>query len=234
VILVGMAYPATRTVLDMKDASNADISIKVTAYQWKWEYDYQQDGVRFFSSLSTPRDQIDEYQKVGAKKNPITSSKSTARGRPRGQEGAAPHHLQRRDPRLVRAAARHQPVRHPGLREGRLVHIDTPGRYLGQCSQICGKEHGYMPIVVEAKPQAEYAAWVKEQKAKMPAPAPAAAARARPGCGGRRRRRPEQEVDSRRAEGARREGLRRQLRCLPPGHGQGHAAAFRRSTARRS
>src|SRR6185295_4409107 len=70
VILIGMAYPATRTVLDMKDASNADISIKVTAYQWKWEYDYQQDGVRFFSSLSTPRDQIEEYHKVGAKKNP--------------------------------------------------------------------------------------------------------------------------------------------------------------------
>src|SRR5205085_2190656 len=50
VILVGMAYPATRTVLDMKDASNADISIKVTGYQWKWEYDYLTDGVRFFSS----------------------------------------------------------------------------------------------------------------------------------------------------------------------------------------
>ena len=63
VILVGMAYPATRTVLDMKDASNADISIKVTGYQWKWEYDYQQDGIRFLSNLSTPRDQIEEHER---------------------------------------------------------------------------------------------------------------------------------------------------------------------------
>src|SRR5262249_55661106 len=69
-ILVGMAYPATRTVLDMKDAGNPDMTIKVTAYQWKWEYDYLQDGVRFFSSLATPRDQIEEYHgKPGAKKN---------------------------------------------------------------------------------------------------------------------------------------------------------------------
>src|SRR5438067_5210460 len=69
VILIGMAYPATRTVLEMKDASNADMSVKVTAYQWKWEYDYQQDGVRFFANLSTPRDQIDEHHGPGAPKN---------------------------------------------------------------------------------------------------------------------------------------------------------------------
>src|SRR6202521_6402742 len=55
VILIGMAYPATKTVIDMKDASNADMSIKVTAYQWKWEYDYLQDGVKFLSNLATPR-----------------------------------------------------------------------------------------------------------------------------------------------------------------------------------
>src|SRR5258708_4204004 len=69
VILIGMAYPATKTVLDMKDASNADMSIKVTAYQWKWEYDYQQDGVKFLSHLSTPRAQIEEYHGPGAAKN---------------------------------------------------------------------------------------------------------------------------------------------------------------------
>src|SRR5881394_4064522 len=57
VVLVAMAWPATRTVLAMKDASNADISVKVTAFQWRWEYEYLQDGVRFYSNLSTPRDQ---------------------------------------------------------------------------------------------------------------------------------------------------------------------------------
>jgi cytochrome c oxidase subunit 2 len=69
VILIGMAYPATRTVLNMKDAGGADMSVKITAYQWKWEYDYQQDGVRFLSHLSTPRSQIDEYNAPGAAKN---------------------------------------------------------------------------------------------------------------------------------------------------------------------
>src|SRR4030081_2730085 len=60
IILIGMAYPAPKTVLDMRDAANAHMSVKVTAYQWKWEYDYQQDGVRYFANLSTPRDQIEE------------------------------------------------------------------------------------------------------------------------------------------------------------------------------
>src|SRR5438132_10876942 len=69
IILIGMAYPATRTVLAMKDASTADMSVKVTAYQWKWEYDYQQDGIKFLANLSTPRDQIDEHHGPGAPKN---------------------------------------------------------------------------------------------------------------------------------------------------------------------
>src|SRR5688500_9308348 len=65
VVLVAMAWPATRTMLEMKDASNADVSVKVTAYQWRWEYDYLQDGVRFHSTLSTPRDQIEEFDAPG-------------------------------------------------------------------------------------------------------------------------------------------------------------------------
>src|SRR4029078_12059094 len=70
VILVGMAYPATKTVLNMKDASNADISIKVTAYQWKREYEYLgKERMRFFSSLSTPHDQIEEQHGPGKAKN---------------------------------------------------------------------------------------------------------------------------------------------------------------------
>ena len=70
VILVGMAYPATKTVLNMKDASNADMSIKVTAYQWKWEYEYMgKEPVRFFSNLATPHDQIEEQHAPGKTKN---------------------------------------------------------------------------------------------------------------------------------------------------------------------
>src|SRR5512141_2230943 len=68
-ILIGMAYPATKTVLEMKDASNPDLTVKVTAFQWAWEYDYLQDGVKFDARLSTPRAQIEEWEKKGDTKN---------------------------------------------------------------------------------------------------------------------------------------------------------------------
>jgi cytochrome c oxidase subunit II len=177
VILIGMAYPATRTVLDMKDASNADISVKVTAYQWKWEYEYQQDGVRFLSHLSTPRDQIEEYSRPGAKKNEnyllevdepmvvpvgkkvrlLITSNDVIHGWYVPQLGVNQYGI-------------------PGFIKDAWFTVDKAGTYRGQCSQICGKEHGYMPIVVIAKEPAEYAAWVKEMKAKMPAPVQAQAA----------------------------------------------------------
>ena len=178
VILIGMAYPATRTVLEMKDASNADMSIKVTGYQWKWEYDYQQDGVKFLSNLATPRDQIDEREGKGAPKNEnyllevdnpmvvpvgkkvrlLITSNDVIHGWFVPQVGVNQYGI-------------------PGFIKDAWFTIEKEGTYRGQCSQICGKEHAYMPIVVVAKPQAEYDAWVKEAKARMPpAPAPAAAA----------------------------------------------------------
>jgi cytochrome c oxidase subunit 2 len=171
-ILIGMAYPATKTVLEMKDASSPDLTIKVTAYQWAWEYDYLQDGVRFNSLLSTPRTQIEEWQKQGDKKN-------------------ADYLLEVNNPMVVPAGKKvrllvtSNDVIHgwyvpqlgvnqygiPGFVKDTWFKADKPGTYRGQCSQICGKEHGYMPIVVVAKAPEEYAAWVKEQKAKMPAEA---------------------------------------------------------------
>ena len=179
VILIGMAYPATKTVLDMKDASNADISVKVTAYQWKWEYDYQQDGVRFYANLSTPRDQIDEYHKPGAKKNEnYLLEVDNAMVVPVGKK--------------VRLLITSNDVIHgwyvpqlgvnqygiPGFIKDAHFTVETPGIYRGQCSQICGKEHAYMPIVVDARTPEQYAAWVSEMKAKMPPPAPQQAAAA--------------------------------------------------------
>ncbi|MGZ5046902.1 MAG: cytochrome c oxidase subunit II [Usitatibacter sp.] len=176
VILIGMAYPATRTVLDMKDTTNADMSILVTASQWKWEYDYQHEGIKFRSNLSTPRDQIEERDgKVGAPKN-------------------ADYLLEVDNPMVVPVGKRvrvlitSNDVIHgwyvpqlginqygiPGFIKDAWFSLDKPGTYRGQCSQICGKEHAYMPIVVVAKSADDYAAWVKDMKAKMPPP-PAAA-----------------------------------------------------------
>jgi cytochrome c oxidase subunit II len=177
VILIGMAYPATKTVLDMKDASNSDMSIKVTAYQWKWEYDYQQDGVKYLSQLATPRAQIEEYHGPGAAKNDnyllevdepmvvpvgkkvrlLITSNDVIHGWYVPQVGVNQYGI-------------------PGFIKDAWFTVEKEGVYRGQCSQICGKEHGFMPIVVVAKKPDEYAAWVKEMKAKMPAPAPAQAA----------------------------------------------------------
>jgi cytochrome c oxidase subunit 2 len=177
-ILVGMAYPATKTVLEMKDASNPDLTIKVTAYQWAWEYDYLQDGVKFTSNLSTPRAQIEEWEKAGAQKNPeYLLEVDNTMVVPAGKK--------------VRLLVTANDVIHgwyvpqlgvnqygiPGFVKDTWFKADKPGIYRGQCSQICGKEHGYMPIVVEAKTPEAYAAWVKERQAKS-APAPAAAAAA--------------------------------------------------------
>lgn len=178
-ILIGMAYPATRTVLEMKDASSPDLTIKVTGYQWAWEYDYLKEGVKFNSLLSTPRAQIEEWEKAGEKKG----------------EG---YLLEVNNPMVVpvgkkvRLLVTANDVIHgwyvpqlgvnqygiPGFVKDTWFKADKPGTYRGQCSQICGKEHGYMPIVVVAKAPEEYAAWVKEQKARMPAAeaAPAQAA----------------------------------------------------------
>ena len=182
VILIGMAYPATQTVLEMKDASNPDLTIKVTAYQWAWEYDYLQDGVKFNSLLSTPRAQIEEWEKKGEKKN-------------------ADYLLEVNNPMVVpvgkkvRLLITANDVIHgwyvpqlginqygiPGFVKDTWFKADKPGVFRGQCSQICGKEHGYMPIVVVAKAPAEYDAWVKEQKAAAPqAAAPAQVAASAP------------------------------------------------------
>lgn len=182
VILIAMALPATHTVLAMKDASNSDMSVKITAYQWKWEYDYQQDGVRFLSNLSTPRAQIEEREGKGAPKNE--------------------HYLLEVDNPMVvpvgkkvRLLITSNDVIHgwyvpqlgvnqygiPGFVKEAWFTIDKPGTYRGQCSQICGKEHGFMPIVVEAKSEAEYAAWVKEMKAKTPPSLPDAVPQEAPG-----------------------------------------------------
>ncbi|HYC38097.1 MAG TPA: cytochrome c oxidase subunit II [Usitatibacter sp.] len=182
IVLVAMAWPATKTMLEMKDASAADMTIKVTALQWRWEYDYMQDGVRFVSNLSTPRDQIEEYTKVGAKKN---ENYLLEVDRPM----VVPVN------KKVRLLITSQDVIHgwyvpqlginqygiPGFIKDAWFTATKTGTFRGQCSQICGKEHAYMPIVVEVKSEADYAKWVQEAKAKMPPPpTPTAVAQAAP------------------------------------------------------
>ena len=174
VILAGMAWPATTSVLKMKDTSSPDMTIKATAYQWSWEYDYMADGVKFISVLSTPYEQVmneapkgEHYLQevnnplvvpVGKKIRMVITSGDVIHGFYVPQLGVNQYGI-------------------PGFIKDAWFKVDAPGTYRGYCSQICGKEHSYMPIVVEAKSEADYAAWMTAQKAALvPAPAVAPAA----------------------------------------------------------
>ena len=172
-ILVGMAYPSTRTLLAMRDTSNPDMTIKATGFQWKWRYDYIDDDVSFYSNLATPRDQIQNLAPKGEHyllevDNPVVV--------PVGKR--------------IRLLTTANDVIHawwvpafgvkqdaiPGFVRDAWFRVDTPGTYRGQCAELCGKEHGFMPIVVEAVPEDKYKEWVAQQKSKKTQASAAAAA----------------------------------------------------------
>ncbi|HKE40307.1 MAG TPA: cytochrome c oxidase subunit II [Casimicrobiaceae bacterium] len=174
-IVVGLAFPATRTVSVMKDTSNPDMTIKVTGYQWKWRYDYLGEDVSFYSDLSTAREQIENKVPKGENyllevDNPMVV--------PVGKK--------------VRILVTANDVIHSwwvpafGVKQDAIVGyvrdswftVDTPGIYRGQCAELCGKEHGFMPIVVEAVPEEKYRTWLTEQQTKGKAAIAAASAAA--------------------------------------------------------
>lgn len=161
-ILVAMAIPATATLIDMYDASDADVDIKVTGYQWRWQYEYVDEEFSFFSNLTTPTDQIQNRQAKGENyllevDNPLKI--------PVGKK--------------VRFLLTSNDVIHswwvpklgvkkdaiPGFINEAWTRIDEPGTYRGQCTELCGKGHAFMPIVVEAVPQEEFQTWVADKRA---------------------------------------------------------------------
>ena len=163
-ILIGMAFPATKTVVAMKDTSEPDITIKATGYQWMWGYDYLQgegEGISFFSKLSTPTAQLE------------------------GKEAKGENYLLEVDNNLVvpvgkkiRVITTANDVLHawwvpafgvkqdaiPGFIRDVWFTADRPGIYRGQCAELCGKDHGYMPIVVEVLEADKYAQWAADKK----------------------------------------------------------------------
>jgi len=163
IILIGMALPATKTILAMKDTAGSDMTIKATGYQWKWRYDYLNEDISFYSNLSTPTDQIENRA-------------------PKGE-----HYLLEVDQpvvvpvgKRVRILTTAADVIHswsvpafgvkqdaiPGFVRDAWFKVDTPGIYRGQCSELCGKDHGFMPIVVEAVAEDKYKEWVAQQQSK--------------------------------------------------------------------
>jgi cytochrome c oxidase subunit II len=177
-IVIGMALPATKTVVAMKDTSNADLTIKATGYQWKWGYEYlagEGEGIAFLSTLSTPRDQIDDHQ-----------SQAVARGENYLME--VDNHVVVPVNKKVRVVTTANDVIHawmipafgvkqdaiPGFVRDTWFKAEKEGIYRGQCAELCGKDHAYMPIVVEVMSEENYSKWVQakldEMKAKQDDP----------------------------------------------------------------
>lgn len=171
-ILVGMAIPATKALVNMEDTSNSDLSIKVTGYQWKWGYEYIDDDISFISSLATPHDQIYNLAEKGENyllevDNPLVVPVN----------------------KKVRLLITANDVIHawwvpelgmkkdaiPGFINAIWIKVEKEGTYRGQCAELCGKDHGFMPIVVVAKNENDYAQWVNDQKSAADADIAAAA-----------------------------------------------------------
>lgn len=166
-ILLGMAWPATKTVLAMKDTSNPDITIKATGYQWKWGYDYlkgEGEGIRLVSNLSTPRDQIDGGQQAARSQTSYLLEVDDPLVVPVGKK--------------IRILTTANDVIHawwvpafavkqdaiPGFIRDTWFRADKEGIYRGNCAELCGKDHGFMPIEVHVVSGEKYAMWVSGRK----------------------------------------------------------------------
>ena len=162
IILVAMAIPATRTLLAMEDTSNADMTVKVTGIQWKWKYDYIDENISFVSSLHPKHN---EARQLGSEID-VTEIEN--------------YLLEVDEPvvipvgKKVRFLLTAADVIHawwvpdlgwkkdaiPGFINETWTKVDKPGIYRGQCAELCGRDHGFMPIVVKAVPEEEYVKWV--------------------------------------------------------------------------
>ena len=165
-ILVGLAIPATKTLIFMEQTGDADMTVKVTGYQWKWKYDYMDEDLSFFSSLA---EDSNKASQLNSGIDPASTD----------------HYLRNVDnpvvlpiKKKIRILTTSHDVIHawwvpalgwkrdaiPGFINDNWTYIEKPGVYRGQCEELCGKGHGYMPIVVKAVPEDEYKSWVKEMK----------------------------------------------------------------------
>ncbi len=161
VILIIMAIPATKSLINLYDTSESEVDVVVTGYQWYWGYEYLDQEVSFFSRLSTPQEQI------------------------RNEAPKGEHYLLEVDEPLViptnkkvRFLVTASDVIHswwvpdlavkrdaiPGYINESWTKVEKPGLYRGVCAELCGKDHGFMPIVVKAVPEAEYETWLADRR----------------------------------------------------------------------
>lgn len=180
IVLIGLSIPATKSLLNLEDTSNADMTVKITGYQWKWNYEYidgAAQGVKFFSNITA-------------------SHKDASQNKSGTNPAEIENYLLDVDNRLVlpvgkkvRFLLTSSDVIHswwvpdfavkkdaiPGYINEIWARADEEGTYRGQCAELCGKDHGFMPIVVDVVSEADYSKWASAQKAAAAAEAAAAA-----------------------------------------------------------
>ena len=161
-ILIAIAIPATKVLIAMEDTSKADMTVKVTGYQWMWRYEYIDHNIDFYSALKTPREEI--YNRADKNPNYLLDVDN---------ELVLPIN------RKVRILLTSNDVLHawwvpdlavkkdaiPGFINTMWTKIDKPGVYRGQCAELCGRDHGFMPVVVRALEPEAFEQWVIDQKA---------------------------------------------------------------------
>ncbi|MBQ4839515.1 MULTISPECIES: cytochrome c oxidase subunit II [Pseudoalteromonas] len=161
VILVVMAIPATKTLIAMEDTSKSDLTIKVTGSQWKWHYEYMGHDVDFFSVLSTPKDQIanlqakDEHYLLEVDKPLVIPTDRKVRFLLTSDDVI--HSWWVPDFAVKKDA-------NPGFINEAWTRVNEQGIYRGQCAELCGKDHGFMPVVVEARSPEDFDVWLADAK----------------------------------------------------------------------
>jgi len=171
IILITMAWPAAKVLIKMEDFSDSEMTIKITGYQWRWHYDYIEHGFGFYSQLDQAHNvaravgsDVDVYEIENYLKevdNPLVV--------PVGKKIRFLHTAAD----VIHAwwvpdlSVKKDSI--PGFINENWAKIEEPGIYRGKCAELCGRDHGFMPIVVHALPQGEYDAWVEEQKAQSTA-----------------------------------------------------------------
>ena len=164
IILIGMSIPATTTLISMENNEDSDITIQVTGSQWKWHYKYFDQDIEFYSVLSTPSAQYQNQDGAGETKGENYLLE-------------VDKHLVIPVNKKIRFLITSDDVIHawwvpafavkqdanPGFINEAWAIVPEPGIYRGQCAELCGKDHGFMPVVVEVKSEADYALWIEEQ-----------------------------------------------------------------------
>jgi len=163
VVLIGISIPAAKVLIAMEDTSGAEMTVKVTGYQWMWRYEYIDNDIDFYSILKTSRDEI--YNRTEKNENYLLEVDNA---------------LVLPTNRKIRILITSNDVLHawwvpdlavkkdaiPGYINQVWTEIDKPGIYRGQCAELCGRDHGFMPVVVRAVSPEDYDKWVLEQESK--------------------------------------------------------------------